>query len=143
MITTDERPASPNGTPKDCLARLSEMFEHAENVARTVSNRFGATVTEDAYKQIHFKLVKAGRRKGWRAVPLATIKQIIDLYTANITIAPPDPNEASGDETQQNNLEVLWERAKLWGAPRDCGGLQRLLSTIEKELPDNMKPIIR
>lgn len=143
MIATDEHTAGPNDTSNDCLARLSEMFEHAENVARTVSNRFGEVVTEDAYKQIHFRLSKAGRRKGWKAVPLATIIQIIDLYTFNVTIAPPGPNGAPGEETRQDNLEVLWERAKLWSAPRDCGRLQRLLSAIEKELPDNMKPIIR
>lgn len=143
MVATDKRKAGPNESSDDCLARVSEILGHAEVVARTVSNRFGEVVSEDAYKEIHFRLIQAGRRKGWKAVPVATIMQIIDLYAFNTTITPPDPDEALGDETRGESLRMLWERAKLWSAPRDCGRLQRLLSALEKELPDNMKPMIK
>lgn len=145
VVATDKRKAGPNESSDDCLARVSRVFELAETVARTIPNRFGEVVTEEAYKEIHFKLVQAGRRNGWKAVPLATIMQIIDLYTLNITITPPppDPYEALGEETREEKLRKLWEAAKLWSAPRDCGRLQRLLGTIEKDLPDNMKPIVK
>ncbi|KAK7698296.1 hypothetical protein SLS64_012661 [Diaporthe eres] len=143
MVATDKRKAGPNESSDDCLARASEVLGHAEIVARTVSNRFGEVVTEDAYRDIHFRLIQAGRRKGWKAVPVATIMQIIDLYAFNTTITPPDSDEELGDETREENLRLLWERAKLWSAPRDCSRLQNLLNTIEKELPAVMRPKIK
>lgn len=143
MVATDKRKAGPSESSDDCLARASEVLGHAEVVARTVCNRFGEVVSEDAYRDIHSRLIQAGRRKGWKAVPLATIMQIIDLYAFNTTITPPDSDEELGDETREGNLRLLWERAKLWSAPRDCGRLQRLLRTIEIELPDNMKPMVK
>ncbi|KAI7784440.1 hypothetical protein LA080_009939 [Diaporthe eres] len=143
MVATDKRKAGPNESSDDCLARASEVLRHAEVVARTVSNCFGEVVTEDAYRDIHFRLIQAGRRKGWKAVPVATIMQTIDLYAFNTTITPPDPDEALDDETREENLRLLWERAKLWSAPRDCSRLQNLLNTIEKELPAVMRPKIK
>lgn len=143
MVATDKRNAGPNESSDDCLARVSQVFEHAETVARTVPNRFGEAVPEDAYKQIQSRLVQGRRLRSWKAVPLATITQIIDLYAFNTTITPPDSDEAPGDETREEDLRLLWERAKLWSAPRDCGRLQHMLSAIEKELPAVMRPMIK
>lgn len=143
MIVTDGRNAAPNESSDDCLTRLYVLFEHLENIARTISNRFGDDVPEGAYEQVKSRLSKGARLGGWKAVPISTIKQIIDLYAFNTTITPPDPAGAIGEETGQETLRMLWEAAKLWCAPRDCGRVQRLLSTVEKELTDNLKPIIK
>lgn len=138
MIVTDGRTAAPNESSDDCLTRLCALFENLDKIARTIPNRFGEGVPEDAYKQ-----VKAAGLRGWNGVPMATITQIIDLYAFNTTITPPDPDGAIGEETGQETLRMLWEATKLWCAPRDCGRVQRLLSTVEKELPDDLKPIIK
>lgn len=145
MIPTDKRKAGPSENSDNCLARAAQVFQHAEAVARTVPNRFGEAVPEDAYKQIQSGLVQGRGRglRGWNAVPLATIMQIIDLYAFNTTITPPDSDETLEKEPREEKLKIFWEAAKRWGAPRDCGRLQLLLSTIERELPANLKPTIK
>ncbi|KAJ0110047.1 hypothetical protein J7T55_014850 [Diaporthe amygdali] len=142
MIAAD-RGAASNRNSDVCLGRASEIFEHAEVVARTVDNRFGEALPKDAYKDVQARLIKRGKLRGWQAVPVETIKQIIDLYAFNATNTPPDPDGAHGGEFVQEKLRMLWERGKLWCAPQDCGRVQRLLDRVEGELPSNMKPTIK
>lgn len=98
MIPADKRKASPSDNSGNCLARAAQVFQHAEVVARTIPNRFGEAVPEDAYKRIKARLVRERRVRDWKAVPLATIMQIIDVYAFNTTITPPDPDETLDEE---------------------------------------------
>ncbi|KAL1854015.1 hypothetical protein Daus18300_011605 [Diaporthe australafricana] len=139
----DKRKASPNQSSDECLARASQVLEHAETMARTIDNRFGEAVPEDIYGDIQGKLVGGRKLKGWNAVPVETLTQIIDLYAFNTTTTPPNTNEVPGEEVRQDNARKLWEAAKFWCAPRDCGRAQRLLARIERELPSSMKSIIK
>lgn len=143
MIFTDGRTAAPNESSDDCLTRLCALFKNLDKIARTISNRFGEDVPEHVYEQVKSRVIKSARLGGWKAVPVSTIKQIINLYTFNTTITPPDRNKATGKKTGQETSRMLWEAAKLWRAPRDCGRVQRLLSMVEEELPDNLKPIVK
>lgn len=143
MIVTDNLTAGPNQNSDECVARAAQVLEHAEIVARPIPNRFGEVAPKDVYKRIQTWLIKGRRVRGWGGVPLVTITKIVDLYAFNATITPPSVDETIGEGTREGNLRMLWEGAKLWSAPRDCGRIQCLLSMIERELPHSMKPVIK
>lgn len=143
MIPTGKFTASPNENSDDCVARAAQVLEHAEIVSRSIPNRFGEVVPQDVYKRIQTWLVKGRRVRGWRGVPLATITKIVDFYAFSATITPPGVHETIGEGTRAGNLRMLWEGAKFWSAPRDCGRIQCLLSMIEREVPHSMKPVIK